>query len=316
MRALARRGGRATPDAVIVALDTLHVEPALAAHGTIQIRRAGQETLAGALDLSRKAETGALPAGLRLPEGMVLRREVALPLAAERDLTAVINFEMDRLTPFASDEVFWSTSLVSRAPGPAGLRLNLLIAPRRPVEILAEALGRINLRPGFVESPAGRIELPGLRQRPSRARLALHGLCVALALACLAVPVIRQQLALGDASRELAAQAPARQAALALRQRLATEVAGAQALQAARSSGDALQTLAALTQALPDGTSLNDLSLQGADLTMDGQSSNAAALIALLAAAPDLRNPGFTAPVTRAFGGNADLFSIHATVAP
>jgi general secretion pathway protein L len=63
-------------------------------------------------------------------------------------------------------------------------------------------------------------------------------------------------------------------------------------------------------------TSLTDLSLQGNDLTIDGQSSNAAGLIAILAAAPKFRNPGFTAPVTRAFSGKADLFSIHATVAP
>jgi len=323
MRTLAtswRPARPAAPDAVIVAVDDLRLDPSLAATGTIRLRRDGQESVHRPLNFSRKLEAGALPAlpaGLRLPPGMVLRREVALPLAAERDLASVIDFEMDRLTPFASDEVFWSTSLVSRAPGPAGLRLNLLIVPRRPVEQLAEALGRLNLRPSFVESPTGRIELTSWRQLPAeRWRLAINGLCLVLALACLVTPLIRQQLALRDAAQQLAAQAPARQQALALRQSLATAAAGAAVLAAARASGDVLASLAALTQALPDGTSLNDLSLQRGDLTIDGQSTNAAGLIAILAAAPGFRNPAFTAPVTRTINGNADLFSIHATVAP
>jgi general secretion pathway protein L len=310
----------AAPDAVIVALDDLRLEPSLAASGTILLRRDGHESVNRPLNFSRPLEAGALPnlpAGLRLPPGMVLRREVALPLAAERDLATVIDFEMDRLTPFASDEVFWSTSLVSRAPGPAGLRLNLLIVPSRPVELLAQAMGSLNLRPSFVESPAGRIDLTSWRKRPAeRWRLALSGLCLALALACLVTPLVRQQLALQAAALQLAAQAPGRQEALALRQQLANAAAGAAVLAAASASGDVLASLAALTQALPDGTSLNDLSLQGSDLTIDGLSTNAAGLIAILAAAPGFRNPAFTAPVTRTIGGNADLFSIHATVTP
>jgi general secretion pathway protein L len=310
----------AAPDAVIIALDNLRLEPSLSASGAIFVRRDGKETLTQLLDFSRDLATTtlpALPAGLRLPPGMVLTREVALPLAAERDLASVMRFEMDRLTPFTSDQVFWTTTPVTRLPGPAGLRLNLLIVLRRPVEALAEALGRLNLRPGFIESPAGRIDLAAWRARPrNRLRLALYGLCGALALANLLVPLLRQQLALQDAAAQLAAQAPIRHEALALRQNLATAAAGAAALQAASTEGDALHSLAALTQALPDGTSLNDLNLQGSDLTFDGQSTNAAGLIAILAAAPGFLNPAFTAPVTRAYGGDFDLFSIHATVVP
>lgn len=315
-------------DVVIVAVEDWRLEPdreaGFEATGVIIVRRAGQEIRHREIAFVSAPDTAlpeartlpALPTGLRLPAGMVLHREISLPLAAERDLTAVLKFEMDRLTPFASDEVFWSTSLIARAPGPTGLRLNLLIVLRRPVELLAEALNRLNLRPGFVECPDGRIDLSAWQKRPAnRATLALYMSCGVLALACLLIPPIRQQIALQNADQLLAAQAPARQEALLLRQKLATAAAGAAVLQAARTN-DVLQSLAALTQALPDGTSLNDFSLQGSDLTIDGQSTNAAGLIAILAAAPGFRNPGFTAPVTRAIDGKTDLFSLHATVVP
>ncbi|HYP62712.1 MAG TPA: PilN domain-containing protein, partial [Acidocella sp.] len=74
------------------------------------------------------------------------------------------------------------------------------------------------------------------------------------------------------------------------------------------------QVLAILTDALPDDTWLSDLTLKNGDLTFDGQSANAAQLIGLLSAVPGLRDPSFTAPVTRTADGKADLFSLHATV--
>ena len=90
---------------------------------------------------------------------------------------------------------------------------------------------------------------------------------------------------------------------------------GRAAIAAARRQGDALQILAALTQALPDDTWLADLSLKPGNLTMDGQSADAAKLIALLAAVPGLQDPSFTAPVTRTNDGKADLFSLRVGVA-
>jgi hypothetical protein len=61
---------------------------------------------------------------------------------------------------------------------------------------------------------------------------------------------------------------------------------------------------------------LSDLTLKDGDLTIDGQSSNAAKLIAVLSGTQHFQNPSFSAPVTRAINGSADLFSIRATVAP
>jgi general secretion pathway protein L len=314
-----RKAARA-PDALIVAVDRLEPDGAMAGppSGTIFIRRAGTETFASSLRQPGApiAAAGRLQTMLRLPEGAVLTREVSLPLAAERDLYHVLGFEMDRLTPFQPDEIFWGVTGVTRDPG-RRLRMNLLITPRAPVETLLTALARLNLKPAFLEAQGGRIALGGTGPNAGRRlRITLYGLCVMLALACALIPLIRQQMAIADAQARIAQLRPAAQEAVGLRGRLSIVASGNNAIAAAAQAGDTLQMLAALTNALPDGTFLTDFTLKSGELTIDGQSSDAARLISLLSAAPAFHNPIFIAPVTRAINGQADLFSIRATVSP
>lgn len=309
--------GTGGEDAVIVRIDRLDEVPERS-EGAILLRRRGAETFAAPLRFSGADFAGAanLATALRLPPGTVLRREVRLPAAAERDLVRVLGFEMDRLTPFTPDEIFWGVGGVRRE-APGAIKLNLLITLRAPLENLLAALARGKLRPGYVEDAGGRIALsPGLAPRKKGFYAALYGLCAVLALACLAVPVIRQQAALDAAQARIDALTPAAHEAMRLRQRLAIAASGQEAVAAAQASGDALQILAALTAALPDDTYITDFTLKSGELTFDGESANAARLIALLAAVPKFQNPGFAAPVTRAINGSADLFSIHLTVSP
>ena len=309
--------GTGGEDAVIVRIDRLDEVPERS-EGAILLRRRGSETFAAPLRFSGADFAGAanLATALRLPPGTVLRREVRLPAAAERDLVRVLGFEMDRLTPFTPDEIFWGVGGVRRE-APGAIKLNLLITLRAPLENLLAALARGKLRPGYVEDAGGRIALsPGLAPRKKGFYAALYGLCAVLAVACLAVPVIRQQAALDAAQARIDALTPAAHEAMRLRQRLAIAASGQEAVAAAQASGDALQILAALTAALPDDTYITDFTLKSGELTFDGESANAARLIALLAAVPKFQNPGFAAPVTRAINGSADLFSIHLTVSP
>jgi general secretion pathway protein L len=309
--------GTGGEDAVIVRIDRLDEVPERS-EGAILLRRRGAETFAAPLRFSGADFAGAanLATALRLPPGTVLRREVRLPAAAERDLVRVLGFEMDRLTPFTPDEIFWGVGGVRRE-APGAIKLNLLITLRAPLENLLAALARGKLRPGYVEDAGGRIALsPGLAPRKKGFYAALYGLCAVLAVACLAVPVIRQQAALDAAQARIDALTPAAHEAMRLRQRLAIAASGQEAVAAAQASGDALQILAALTAALPDDTYITDFTLKSGELTFDGESANAARLIALLAAVPKFQNPGFAAPVTRAINGSADLFSIHLTVSP
>ena len=301
-------------DALIAAIDEHGPDTNIT--GTLLLRRNGLETSLQALDLDHPSPVAASPhlaTGLRLPPGAMLCREVMLPLAASRDLQTTLGFEMDRLTPFTAEEVYWSISGLTPDRARDTLRLRLAIVLRAEVDALSAALARCNFVPSFVETEAGRIELHTVRRRPIQ-KLGT-AFCALLAFACLATPFLRQQMALDEAAQAIAATTLSAHTALALRQKLATAAQGRTAIAQARHAGDALQVLATLTSALPDGTWLGDLTLKSGDLTFDGQSTDAAKLIGLLSAVPGLRDPSFTAPVTRTIDGKADLFSLHASVA-
>ncbi len=305
-------------DALIIALNDATDHPT----GTLLLRREGQESYLRPLDLTHPftppftPSAPHLPTALRLPHGAVLCRDVVLPLAAARDLTAVLGFEMERLTPFAADELYWSVSGLNFDRARGKLSLTLSIVPRAQADALRTALARAGIIPTFIETETGRIDLaPPSRQPGQHLRTGLSVLCGALALACLATPFLRQQMALNAAADAIAAATPEAGKAQALRQQLTAAAQGRAAIAQARHAGDALQVLSLLTAALPDGTWLSDLTLKSGDLTFDGQSGNAAQLINLLSAVPGLRAPSFTAPVTRTADGKADLFSMHVTVA-
>jgi general secretion pathway protein L len=311
--------GDSSQDALLIAIDRpdpatpLHAAPS----GTLWMRKRGQETLFGRLPAaSLPLPANRLAVGLRLPPETVLTREVTLPLAAARQLPSVMRFEMDRLTPFKADELYWGISGVAADRTRGRLNLQLAFVLRAPVEQLCQALASQQLFPSFIEAPSGRIALnaaaPGFR--PLNA--ALPVLCGLLALACLVSPFLRQQTALDAAARVITQQQTAAQVAMNLRNRLSTAAFGRAAIAQAQRDGDAMQVLADLTDALPDGTWLDDLALKSGTLTIDGQSADAAALIGLLSAAPGLQNPSFTAPVTRTADGKSDQFSLQAAVAP
>lgn len=300
------------PDARIITLDRLD-NPS----GAILLRRKGVESAIAALDLDHPrplAEPG-LATGLRLPGENLLTREVTLPLGAARNAESVIGFEIDRLTPFTADELFWGIGAVKPDRAHGRLSLQLFFVLRAEIDPLLQALRRIGLNPSFIETDSGRIDLATEHRSPARWAQAMPAaLCGVLALACLASPFLRQQMALNAASQAIAAASPTADAAQNLRRQLEIAASGSQAIAAARRAGDAIQVLASLTDALPDGTSLDDLTLKSGDVTFDGRSSNAAALIGRLSAVPSLKNPSFTAPVTRTQDGGADQFSLHATV--
>jgi general secretion pathway protein L len=297
-------------DAIIVEIRSTGDDPAASPTGQILIRKAGRERLAAPLDFSRPVRMQ--PADvviLRLPPEMVLRREMTLPAAAARDLRSLIHFQIDQLTPFDANEVFWGISEPLRDQ--ARLQLRLHLVPRQRITHLLGLLAKFNLEPSVLEAGREAIVLArlGRRKTPGRTRA---GIGAGLALACLVIPAISQQVRLRQAEHRLAMLMPVRRQISAVQAQIAS-VTAAQRLIDQAQPGAILHRLALLSGALPDGTWLNELDVKGDSVSFDGQSGNAADLISTLAATPGLRNVRFSAPVSAATGG-ADAFSIQLSI--
>jgi len=299
---LRRRGG---------AEQSLARVPADDASGTAKLRAA----LAG----RRRGEKMVL----RLPADSALERSVTLPIAAERDLERVLGYEMERLTPFTPDEVFWGYAVQERDRARARLVLRLTVVPRASIARLIDMLASLGGRPDMLEtaSPHGSrlIKLTHAGPRVADGLLSGRNLAVAagaLLLLVLVSPFLRQSLTLAELQDRLSAMAPRLSKAEALRGRITGAGAGGDAVAAeTRRLGDTLAALAAVTEILPDDSYLTEFTMRERHLTLSGLGASAPRLISLLSADPRIRNPAFTAPVTRSETNHLDVFSIRAELA-
>jgi general secretion pathway protein L len=258
---------------------------------------------------------------LRLPAATLLERPVTLPLAAERDPERVLGYEMERLTPFASDEVYWGFTIESRDRARNRLMLRLTFVPRTQVNDMIDMLAACAGRPSQIEAltPAGPRTIRLQHDRPAGRAALFTGRNMAYGLAALAAlvvisPFLRQSLDLADAQSRLDAIQPRMHLVDQLRRRIAGAGAGGEAVVAeTRRVGDMLGALAAVTDILPDDSYLTEFTMRERKITLSGMSSAAPRLISALSGDARVKNPAFTAPVTRE--NNHDVFSIRADLA-
>ncbi len=273
------------------------------------------------------------PVLLRIAPDVVLERDVNLPLAAERDPERVLGYEMERLTPFTADEVFWSTALRTRDRARGRLGLRLTIVPRVTVQGLIDLLTEAGGRPTSLEAPTPQGSRSIMLSHSETARYTLvsarTGLYVIAALAALVLisPFLHQSLAMADAQDRIDSLAPDMRQVDILRRRITGAGSGGDAVAAeSRRVGDTLEALAAVTEILPDDSYLTEFTIRERKMTLSGLAASAPKLISGLSADPRIRNPAFTAPVTRqeqgriGFGAEQapprDVFSIRAELAP
>jgi general secretion pathway protein L len=316
----------ATADALVVVPESLNELPRIR---LIQ-RRRRRELLLGRFRLDDAGLRSAKAAVRQKPQrvvlqpdaSLVLERKVVLPLAAERDLTRVLSYEMDRLTPFTAPQVFWSATVERRDRAASRLELGLTLVPKAVLQPVLAALDRLGLPPSVIAAvgQAGEHRFIDTQGPTTRRRVTLSAavaLAAVLALVAVVTPFVTQSIARHAVDARIAALQPRIAEVEALRRRIAAGSAGADAIAAEQTRlGDALQVLAAVTDLLPDDTVLGDLSLRDGKLEISGQSQAAAQLIPTLATDPTVHNPSFAAPVTRTADGKADTFVIRAELSP
>ena len=307
----------AATDVLVVAADPVGL--------TLLRRRNGRERMLGHVpagapedELLRLIPRRRGPLLLRVAAGL-LQRDVALPIAAERQLGRVLQYELDRLTPFRAEEVVWDWARLRREPAQGRIHVRIWLVPRAGLLPVLDILARARLIPDLLEAtaPGGTTRLIRLRRPAPGRRAALRWgaiVCAVLAGLAVAVPFIRQSLAAAAIESRIADLRPY-VAEVARLRRQRGEGGDVVAAEQAR-LGDAVAALVAVTRALPDDTYLTEFALRQRKLRLAGESRGAAALIPLLAAVRQFRNPAFAAPVTRSDTAGADLFAIQVDLAP
>lgn len=274
----------------------------------------------GERDALRAARNGVY---VGLERDMLLERDIELPLAAQENLREVLGYEMDRHTPFRSDQAWFDYRVLERDSLAGRLKLRLYLAPTHLLEELMQGLRNLRIpvrgvaplqavRDGMTELNL----LPAeLRDRPSRLPHLIN-LLLALSLLTLlglaaALPLQRQQAELVRLQPLLNAARAEAEETRRLREQL--EQAGAAARfmpQRLQNRMDLLVVLEEVTRLLPDETWLRQFELEGREVRLFGESAAAAALVPLLESSPLFAEVGFRSPVTQDPRSGSERFQL------
>jgi general secretion pathway protein L len=246
-----------------------------------------------------------------------------LPSLTESNLRRALYFEIDRQTPFRSDDVYFDYRVVARNPQAKDITVELTTVPR---SIVDETLSRVRewgLQPSVVDVAdsdkqlgIGVNLLKGVDGEESgfwRSPLNVASTMLFIGLLAAVFYVPMNQMATMDES--LAAQVSEERDrakhSLAVRDELEQAIRASHFLDERKKNlPGTLRMLDELTKALPDSTWLFTMSLQSSQVKISGYSAGAANLISVLGTRPLFKNPAFSSPITQDTQSKLERFDI------
>lgn len=283
--------------------------------------------------LERAGETrGRVRLCLEHVEALV--RRVTLPAATEENLRQVLAFEMDRLTPFRAEEVYFDYRVLARNPGTAQLTALLAVARR---ELVDAKLARLRAWGGNVQGVAVRedgahggapLDLLPQEQRGEResarellVQRSLSLAVVMLAALALLLPMWQKRETIIALHPVLAKARQEAEAASALASQVERQVAEYNFLLAKKhATYPVLAYVEEVSRLLPDNTYLVQMEVKTTGKTREvqvtGETPSSSKLIEILEQSKILMNATPRGTVTRGSLPNTERFMIVAEAPP
>ncbi len=261
---------------------------------------------------------------LLLPPDRILNTTVTLPAATEENLREVLAFEMDQLTPFTVDQVYYDFDIVDRSSTRGTIDLRFLVSPRSAVDELLSALQRIGLRPGVVSAKADSERLHDINLLPrayaQKARVATQwlntGLAVtalALLVAVIAIPLLQKRQQVSEFKPLVTAAMEAAQEGSRLKRNIELIATGsAELIVRKEARPTTIAIIDEMSRILPDNTWLSRIDIASDEIQIQGQSEAAESLIGLIEESPTFENARFRSPVTQVPQTEAERFHLSA----
>jgi general secretion pathway protein L len=304
----------------------------------IELKQGHESRLLGEIDL--KNATGQALEALRhalwldLPSAVrvevvwskdLIAREIVLPLAVENNLPTVLQYEIDRFTPFKKKDVYFGYRIGQRIVEHEKIKIELFAIQREKLTLVLDKLDRLRLKPCSVVPPVlmegkntGSLNLLPLEHRAtteplwnhSARRLAL--VSAALLLAVLLYPAWQLGNIAAGISSDIAGIRVEATRVEAKQSSMATRLLAQDALISRRNiSPGMLQLLYDITRTLPDNTWVSRLKIDDEGVSLQGESRKASPLIELLEQSEQFQNVGFKSSITRNSTTNMDQYEIH-----
>ncbi|MGH8550093.1 MAG: PilN domain-containing protein [Methylococcales bacterium] len=281
--------------------------------------------------VSRNPEMQKAPIVLRLQPGQALVKMVTLPSAAESNRYQVVGFEMERLTPFKVDQVYYDVRLVEKLPDLNQFKVELVLVPRKNLDAMLKRMVGLGLLPGRVDvaapdedgqtKPQLRYNLlpQKLHDKPNNRKRLINGLLLLL-LAILiglagAVPLWMKRTYLLELEDRVERESQAANQVQTLKQDADRLLRESDFLLKKKSTEPVMvEILSELTTRLRDDTWLEHINYRNPNLQIHGQSPSASALIEILEASPIFKDTSFVSPVSQDRNTGLERFQIATLV--
>jgi general secretion pathway protein L len=301
------------------------------------VAAAGHHAIASIARVAYGGVTGTPRVRIAIPASAVLRRTLALPSAVEENLRQAIGYELDRLTPFKADELYYDAVIASRDAARGTIAVDFA-AVRRPVvdAAIAHVAGwgaevhSVSPDDPSTSSPSR------LNLMPDESRVApapwkrwqfwapLAGLALVAAVAVVLPVWQKRDYAIAVINK---ADAARQQAAVSERLRAELERAAADyhfALERKYAWPPIVRVLDTVTRALPDDTWLTQLEIRtlpkgrerDREIVMRGESANAGRLIPVLEETGIVAQVAPRSPTTKIQPGPGEIFDLGAQLKP
>jgi general secretion pathway protein L len=261
-----------------------------------------------------KARTSLVAAG-----GDVLIRRIQLPTQVKENLARVLEYEIDRLTPFSAAEVYFDYRLIGGAGGSGQLSVELAVMKRSRMQRWLDLFAEAGVKPARLTWQGAWDEAnlfpASMRQRGDRRTRYLAALLwfvlLALITALAVTPLWQKRVIASDMGERLSQVR--RQAAEVADLKAELEDAAQSAnfvFRQKHSSPYAVELLRILTELIPDNSWVFQLDLNDGKVEIRGESTQATNLIEILAQEPAFRNVTFKSPVVGVKNTDQERFHI------
>lgn len=242
------------------------------------------------------------------------------PDAIQENLTQVVGFQLDRLTPFSTDRAYYSAKQLKHHKKSKEIDVNVQVIPKQHADRVIDRLRKVgapdinlvSVAGGDPSIPIGTTTQEDLEQCWSWIPL---GFMVLALIAALALPTAYKYYRLQSLQTSVAELRKNSSSQLEIRDRLMAAEEALTFLSDRRiSSPVALDVIERLSGELPKHTWLDRLQLKGNELYIRGESKQALTLIDQLENSRQLSAVKFVSPVTRNSKTGSDKFQIQAIV--
>jgi general secretion pathway protein L len=236
-----------------------------------------------------------------LPMSHVLTRELELPLLPPNDIRRLVALDIDRLTPFRAEAVYFDTEIIQRDADRSKQRVLLGVIPRGALAELLERIKSAGLSAaavGIRGSAGSNIHFDFLAQargsggvRGARARVPLWWGAVAfLVIANVALFAYRDSTALDELRNDVESQQATVALAMRLHAKVESEAERRTALLERLAHNAPLRILDAVTRAMPANVWARRFEWNGQTVQVSGYKQGPADLLVKFEASPVLRN--------------------------